>query len=104
LNRTAAMAKVLTRRPHRRAAADGEVPAVREATPEEGWALFDRVARDELGIDGEEFIRRWFGGHYAADPDQPGVIEVEMLLPFAWDRVQEHLRTHENQSGAKYPT
>ena len=79
-----------------------ELAEAREATQEEAWALFDGAARDELGIDGDEFICRWFGGYYAADPDQPGVIELSMLLPFGKERVQEYLRTHEDTSGAQY--
>ena len=56
---------------------------VREVSPEEGAALLDRRARRYLGLSGQEFLRRWEAGDYAADPDQPGVIDVAMLLPFA---------------------
>jgi hypothetical protein len=55
---------------------------VREATPEEGRVLLDRRARRYLGISGDEFVRRWESGYYAADPDAPGVMLVAALLPF----------------------
>lgn len=54
----------------------------REATPEEGRAIFDRRARRYLGISGDEFLHRWNAGFYAADPDAPGVQNVVALLPF----------------------
>ena len=60
------------------------VPAllpVLTTTSEEGRAIFDRQARLVLGISGEEFLCRWRDGYYASDPDQPGVMNVAMLLP-----------------------
>jgi hypothetical protein len=45
--------------------------------------MLDREARRYLGISGEEFLRRWRNGEYASDPEQPGVVDVAMLLPFA---------------------
>ncbi len=65
-----------------RNAARANVPPVREATHEEGLVMLDRRARRRLGISGAEFLRRWEAGEYTADPDQPGVIDVAMLLPF----------------------
>jgi hypothetical protein len=55
---------------------------VREATPEEGHALFDAAARRNLGISGTEFLRRWDGGDYT-DSDDPKVSAVAVLIPFA---------------------
>ena len=55
---------------------------MRETTHEEGLAMLDRRAQRRLGISGAEFLRRWKAGDYAANPDQPGVIDVAMLLPF----------------------
>jgi hypothetical protein len=55
----------------------------REVSREEGLRMIDRQARRYLGISGAEFLRRWTRGDYAADPDQLGVIDVAMLLPFA---------------------
>jgi hypothetical protein len=55
---------------------------VEELTHQEGLELFDRVARQELGISGEEFLRRWDAGEYA-DSDNMGVTRLYMLMPFA---------------------
>ena len=38
-------------------------------TPEEARELFDNRARMELGISGEEFLRRWDAGEYIPVPD-----------------------------------
>ncbi|MGH2354967.1 MAG: hypothetical protein ACRDI2_24550 [Chloroflexota bacterium] len=67
-------------------------PPAREATPEDGLAMLDRRARRYLGISGEEFLRRWRAGDYAADPDQTGVMEVATLLPFVQGHVQGDAR------------
>ncbi len=56
---------------------------VKDLTAEEGWQLFDNAARFYLNISGEEFIRRWDEGYYDEDPDQPEVMSLAMLLPFA---------------------
>jgi hypothetical protein len=58
------------------------VESVRLATPAEGRALLDRRAQRYLGISGAEFVRRWNAGEYANDPEQPGVMDVAVLLPF----------------------
>lgn len=54
----------------------------REATPEEGRALFDRKARELLGISGDEFLKRWDRGDYMEAVD-PSVNAVAVLIPFA---------------------
>jgi len=56
---------------------------IRDLTDEEGWGLFDKAARFYLNISGEQFIERWESGYYDKDPDDPNVVEVTMLLPFA---------------------
>lgn len=56
-------------------------PPVLETLPEEGMVILHRQAMRYLGISGEEFLCRWNAGEYAADPDQPGLMEVVMLLP-----------------------
>jgi hypothetical protein len=53
---------------------------------EEGLALFDRHARRELGISGEEFLRRWDAGLYRPIPDTPEgrkIARLVMSMPFA---------------------
>lgn len=45
------------------------VPKVIHLTDEEGRALFNREARELLGINGEEFVRRLRAGEYDGVPD-----------------------------------
>lgn len=56
---------------------------VQDLTDEEGRTLFDNAARFYLGISGDEFVGRWESGYYDEDPDQPDIVDVAMLLPFA---------------------
>lgn len=49
-------------------------------TPEEVWEYFDGRARRYAGMSGEEFIRAWDAGKIT-DPDQPGLIDVAMMVP-----------------------
>ncbi|MCC7022238.1 MAG: hypothetical protein IT338_05400 [Thermomicrobiales bacterium] len=54
-------------------------------TVEEGRVLFDQAARHDLGISGDEFLRRWDNGEYQAIPDTPEgrkIMGMVMLLPF----------------------
>jgi hypothetical protein len=60
---------------------DHEVEVV-EVTREEGRALLDRAARDELGMPGDKFLAKWDAGDYD-DADDPAVTRVAMLIPFA---------------------
>lgn len=56
---------------------------------EEAWEIFDQDARHELGISGEEFLRRWDNGEYRdTQDDREGwkVMRVAMMLPFARPR------------------
>jgi hypothetical protein len=52
-----------------------------ELTREQARELFDRRARAELNMSGEEFIRAWEAGEL--DPDDDHVIALWMILPFA---------------------
>jgi hypothetical protein len=55
-------------------------------TDEEAHAFFDEHARKELGISGEEFLRRWDAGEYRPVPDTPEgrkVGRLVMMLSFA---------------------
>ena len=51
-------------------------------TPEEAWDVFDRAAQHDLHMSGQEFLRQWDAGAFRADPDQPGLMDVVMLIPF----------------------
>jgi len=57
---------------------------IRELSDTEAWELFDNAANEYLNVSGEEFLYRWKSGYYE-DPDQPDVMSVIMLLPFALD-------------------
>lgn len=61
---------------------DGSVVILDE---EEAFAYFDRSARQLLGVGGDEFLRRWDDGEWAADFDDldDGVQTLIMLMPFA---------------------
>jgi len=63
-------------------AATADVSEVREATVEEGLALFDKRARALFGISGEEWLSRWDAGEYRESTDSK-VITLAMLIPFA---------------------
>jgi hypothetical protein len=62
------------------------IPGIVQVTAEEGRELFDRKARETLGISGEEFLRRWDAGEYRPVPDtREGrkIGRLVMMLPFA---------------------
>lgn len=56
-----------------------------ELSEAEGVELFDRVTRREMGISGEEFLRRWDAGEWeGVDLDSvDGLVDVWMMLPCA---------------------
>ncbi len=63
-----------------------DVPRFIQLTPAEGRAFFDAKCRRELGMSGEEFLRRYDAGEFdGIDEDEFGrkVIRVEMSIPFA---------------------
>lgn len=62
-----------------------EIPGVDVVTREEGLAIFDRDARQALGISGEEFLRRWDAGAYQPVPDTVegrAIGQLAVLIPF----------------------
>jgi hypothetical protein len=62
-----------------------DLPPVYLMNTEQSHAFFDRIAREELGISREEFLRRYDAGEYDAildDPDRTGVMHLVALLPF----------------------
>ena len=53
-----------------------------ELSAEESRRLFDETARHFLGMSGEEFLRRWFGGDYeGVYLDTPELMPVISALP-----------------------
>jgi len=56
-------------------------PEIHQLSEEEGVDLLDRQAMEALGIDGDEFRRRWEAGEYEAEPDRPEIVRLVMLLP-----------------------
>jgi len=57
--------------------------SVTELTPEEGRKLFDNLARAELGVSGEEFLRRLIEGDIPEEWSEDAVSRLEILTPFA---------------------
>jgi hypothetical protein len=56
---------------------------VHELNPDEARAFFDREVQRVLKISGDAFLANWDSGAYDADPDQPDVMYLAMLIPFA---------------------
>jgi hypothetical protein len=55
--------------------------------PDDARALFDRQARNLVGMSGEEFLRRWDAGEYQGrnlDEDQETrkIAHLVLLIPF----------------------
>lgn len=46
---------------------------------EASWAFFDDKARELLGINGAEFLRRWDAGEYDEVADLPGNSDIIYL-------------------------
>jgi hypothetical protein len=53
-----------------------------EATPEEGRAMLEKAARENLNMSGDEFLAHWDANDFE-DPDDPAITRVAMLIPFA---------------------
>jgi hypothetical protein len=60
-----------------------ELTGVEELSQDEGEALFDRQARYYLSMSGDEFLRKWYSGEFADQPEDRNVMLVASLLPFA---------------------
>lgn len=61
----------------------GDREHVRYLTDDEGKHLFDEAVRREMGISGEEFLRRWDAGEWRDDPDHEPIMGLLFLMPFA---------------------
>lgn len=53
----------------------------KELSREEGRAMFDRNAREWLGMSGDEFIQKWEDGEIE-DPDRTDVVMLAIMIPF----------------------
>ena len=63
-----------------------EIEGVEFVTPEEARDIFDARARHELGISGDEFLRRWDDGEYQPVPDDTEgrkIARLSMMMSFA---------------------
>lgn len=56
---------------------------IQDLSSEEGRDLFDRKAMQYVGVSGDEFIRGLEAGEYGDPDDNPKVMRLVMLLPFA---------------------
>lgn len=56
---------------------------ITDLNSEESHELFDQQAKRYLGVSGEEFVRRLEAGEYGDPDDDPRVMRLVMLLPFA---------------------
>ena len=61
---------------------DTHIIEAEEVSRADGIAMLDKAARRHLNISGEEFLARWDRGYYE-DTDDPAVVGVAMLIPFA---------------------
>ena len=57
---------------------------IRMLNRDQWMGLVDRAARRELGMSGDEFIRRWEAGEFRDPDERPEVMRVAMLLPGGW--------------------
>jgi hypothetical protein len=57
--------------------------SIRELTQEEGVALLERQTRRLLGMGADEFIKAWESGDFDDNPDQPELMRLVALIPFA---------------------
>ena len=62
--------------------AEREGVTVYEMTRDEAHAFFDREARRQLGMSGDEFLRAYEAGAFDHEIERPDVMRVIRLLPF----------------------
>ena len=79
---------VADRHPHSEHGFDpDDAPGIEFVSIEEGRRIFDRRARMELGISGEEFLRRWDAGEYPYpipdDTEGRKIARLMMMINFA---------------------
>jgi hypothetical protein len=64
--------------------AEREPTPIKWLTSTESVTLFDKISREQMGISGEEFLRRWDAGELddAYQNEHTKVMRVAMLIPF----------------------
>jgi hypothetical protein len=60
------------------------LPRVRKLDQFQWCELVDRAAQRELGISGEEFVRKLKAGEFGDADNDPRVMRLAMLLPSGW--------------------
>lgn len=53
---------------------------IHEFTAEEARELFDRMARFNLDISGDEFLRRWDAGEYVDKLEEPDILTTSLYM------------------------
>ncbi|MEX2238057.1 MAG: hypothetical protein WEB00_11030 [Dehalococcoidia bacterium] len=56
-------------------------PAVEYVTDEEAREIFEEIAQRELGISGEEFLRRYDAGEYDTKVENVAAMNVAINIP-----------------------
>ena len=54
---------------------------LQELTPDQSRLLLEERVQRRLGIELQEFIRRWQAGLYDGPDDNPDALEIAVLLP-----------------------
>lgn len=54
---------------------------VQELSQLEAREIFDSLAHSTLGMSGEQFVSAWENGAFDGDPEDPGVLQLVMLMP-----------------------
>ncbi|MEX2238056.1 MAG: hypothetical protein WEB00_11025 [Dehalococcoidia bacterium] len=58
-------------------------PVVEYLTDEEARHLFEEIAQREMGMSGEEFLRRYDAGEYNTKVENTAAMGVAILIPLA---------------------
>ncbi len=56
---------------------------IRQSSRAEGRKLLDRQTQRHLGISADEFIAAWRAGKYRDEDENPEVVQLAMMIPFA---------------------
>lgn len=65
---------------------------VRRSTPDQGVAMLDEQARRHLDMSGDDFLRDWDAGVFADRLEDPSVMAVAAMIPFARPPKERHVR------------